>query len=456
MKLDARSRFRFRLQSSTFVLLVLLIVGLLAWLSTRYSYQADWTANNRHTLSEASQKILAQMQEPVRMTAYATQDTELRGMIRALAERYQRHKADFSLEFVDPNQVPGEARERGIRADGESIVEYRGRSEHLTDLSETSLSQALQRLLRSREHWIVFLSGHGERDPLGQANHDYGNWGRYLEERGFSINHLNFADVAQVPDNTSVLVLAGPRLDLLPGEIELLNHYLDQGGNLLWLLDPGPWHGLEPLAGKLGISPVPGQPVDPLSSSRLLGVNKAHLMLLVSEYAPHPITENFLHRTLFPEAKALHAEPPGTWIAHTLFASHAKAWSETGPLDRPTLEFDPDTEADGPLDLAFALTRPMQSMDGEEREQRVVVVGDGDFLANSYLENGGNLDLGMRMLDWLAGDDDLMDIPARIGSDLKLDLSPAASTFIGLTFLIVLPLGLLGSGLLIWWQRRKQ
>ncbi len=86
----------------------------------------------------------------------------------------------------------------------------------------------------------------------------------------------------------------------------------------------------------------------------------------------------------------------------------------------------------------------------------MVVVGDGDFLSNAYLGNGGNLNLGMNIFNWLAHDDSFIAIPAKTAPDTSLNLSKIATGSIGLGFLIVLPLLLLGSGLVIWLKRRKR
>jgi ABC-type uncharacterized transport system involved in gliding motility auxiliary subunit len=85
----------------------------------------------------------------------------------------------------------------------------------------------------------------------------------------------------------------------------------------------------------------------------------------------------------------------------------------------------------------------------------VVVAGSGHFLANEYLGNGGNLDLGINMLNWLAGDDRLITIQPRARKDLNLELSRLALIAISFGFLIVLPLAFLVTGGAIWWRRRK-
>jgi len=88
-------------------------------------------------------------------------------------------------------------------------------------------------------------------------------------------------------------------------------------------------------------------------------------------------------------------------------------------------------------------------------EQRIVVVGDGDFLSNSYIGNVGNLDMGLRMINWLIHDDRFIDIPAKIATDKSLQLSQISVAVIGFGFLVVIPLLLMGTGFYIW-RKRKQ
>ena len=86
----------------------------------------------------------------------------------------------------------------------------------------------------------------------------------------------------------------------------------------------------------------------------------------------------------------------------------------------------------------------------------MVVLGDGDFLSNAFLGNGGNLDLGLNLINWLSSDDELIAIPARTSPDTQLVLSEVAVATIGLAFLAVLPLGLAAAGFVIWYRRRRR
>lgn len=466
MKITSSSRLHIRIQNVLFTMLFLSMVGLCGWIATRYNVPMDWTASGRNTLSEASKQLLDSLQARVHVTVFAREEELLRRHISQLLGRYRRHKPGLEFEFVNPDTVPDRVRELGISVDGEMLIEYEGRSEHLKTVSEQTLTNALQRVARAGDRWLAYLTGHGERRLLGEANHDLGDWGKQLEARGFNIQALNLAQTGTVPDNTTVLVIAGPKVDLLPGEIELINGYVDDGGNLLWLHDPGQANDLESLAELLGVEFVSGTIIDP--TTQLYGIDNPSF-ILVTNYAHHAVTRAFDLLTLFPQAAGIRtADPIGSWTKASLLTTGNQGWSETGKL-QGTVQFDEDADVKGAFDIAIALTRSIEhqgeyptftpgtgeSDDAAPRQQRIVVVGDGDFLSNSYLGNGGNLDLGSNMINWLSADDSLIAIPSKTAPDLGLSLSQTSIAIIGLGSLLGLPVLLLATGFTIWIRRRR-
>lgn len=466
MKINRRLHRRLRLQNVVFVLLFVTLVALLGWISQRYQAEFDWTAAQRNSLSEASLRLLEQMPDPIAFTAFVTPESELRPAIENLVGRYARAREDITLEFANIDAEPERVREMDITMDGELVIAYQGRSEKLQNLNESSITNALQRLARQGERWVVFLQGHGERDPYGEGNHDLGVLGRELSRRGLIVQTLNLALSPQIPHNTTVLVVADPRSTLLAGEVGILVDYLDRGGNLVWLTEPGATDGLEPLAEALGILRLPGVVVDP--TGRLLGLGDPELAL-VAEYPFHPITRNLATVTLFPRAVALEAPRENGWRAHPILETLTQSWTETGPLEGELRYDDDSDERPGPLTIGLALTRerpggdgggeaPGQAPPGEEPgpgEQRVVVIGDGDFLANRYVGNGGNLDLGLNTINWLAHDDSLIAINPKPAPDIRLELSETEMMVLAVGFLLLLPGLLLGAGLLVWLRRRR-
>lgn len=466
MKASKKHQRSLRVQGATFALLFLAVIGLIAWLSTRYHWQVDWTASGRHSLTPASVALLEKLPDPVQITAFA-RPGELQSTRREIGDlvgRYRQHKKDITLSFVDPDMAPDRVRSENIGMDGELVVSYQGRKQHVQQLSEQAITNALNTLARAHQRRIVFLQGHGERSPTGGANHDLKAFADQLRNKGLLIARHAPADDPQLPADVAVLVIASPQTDLFPGEVRQIQDYLERGGNLLWLAEPEGRAQLEPLAAQLGLGFHPGVVVDP--STQLLGIGNA-AFALVPSYPEHAVTHDLASVTLFPFAAALdlHALDE-RWTATPILQTVARAWSETGRLDR-AIQYDAGSDIAGPLTLGLALSRPQpkaadDAQKGEAAakrppgEQRVAVIGDGDFLSNAYLGNGANLELGERLINWLAHDDALIDIPPRAATDTHLSMTRLTSTLFGLGFLLFIPGALAGLGLLIWWRRRRR
>src|SRR4030095_12106651 len=103
-----------------------------------------------------------------------------------------------------------------IRTPNELTVEYRNRIEHIAigEFNEQSFSAALFRLMRGSASLVLALEGHGERKLDGIANHDLGEFGRQLQQKGLKINSVNLGVAQDVPSNAAMLVIASPQTDV--------------------------------------------------------------------------------------------------------------------------------------------------------------------------------------------------------------------------------------------------
>lgn len=434
------------LRRSLFYIALLAACVALYQLAARFPLQRDFTQNELNSLEAGSVHILAQLDQPLDITVYATGQDARQGDVRKLVgdfiALYQRYKPDIRLTFVDPLQEPEAVRKSGIRGNGEMVVEYAGRSEHLTTLNEQTLTSALMRLARHREQWVMYLTGHGERKLDGDANHDLGEFGRKLTQNGYRIAPLNLTVAPEVPDNISLLVITQPQLKLLKGESAKLLRFVERGGNLLWLLDAEPLRGLEVLAELLHLNPLPGIIIDPAAQQ----LNAPKDWTLGAGYPPHPVTRDFDLITAFPYATALIVDDSKEWTHHTLVEGATNGWVS----QRRDLHFDATQDVPGPFSLAVALQRG-----GAEREQRIVVVGSGAFLSNAYSGNGGNLDLGLNMVNWLAGDEQFITLAPHTAKDSTLTFSKWQLAAFTYGLLLALPLLMLAIGGWLWWRRHR-
>jgi len=438
------------LRNLLFVSLLLVAALSLGYLAERHHLQRDITLNASNSLEQASVEALNQIEGPVNITVYATeQDAKLgdiRKLIREFVSLYQREKPDLKLLFINPEKEPEKTRAAGIQLNGEMVVEYGGRNEHLTQINEQTLTSTLLRLAHTRDQTVMYLDGHGERKLDGIANQDLGGvFGAKLKQNGFKISSLNLAIAQDVPRNTSLLVITQPQTDMLPGEVDKLLRYVDSGGNLLWLLDTEPLHGLERLAEKLDIVLPPGIVIDPAASE----MNAPATWSLGTTYPPHAITSGFNLITAFPSARPVEWNEAPEWQHHVLIEVAPRGWvSSNTPTDKP--KFDKQRDTPGPVGIALAMQRSI-----EDSEQRIVIVGNGAFLSNSFAGNGGNVDLGVNMVNWLSGEEHLITLQPRAAKDSNIVLSKTQLSVISIGFLLALPLGLAGFGGYIWWKRRR-
>ena len=165
------------------------------------------------------------------------------------------------------------------------------------------------------------------------------------------------------------------------------------------------------------------------------------------------------------------------WDAETLLETLPRTWAETEDYS-DDLTMDPEQDIAGPLVIGISLTRNQfkkadDSLASDEtansenlpddvaneeldKQQRVVVIGDSDFVSDNYIGQSGNMDFAMNVINWLTREDNFIVIPNKTNGFQYFELSKTMQIIIGFGFLLVIPLGLLLTGLIIWMRRRKR
>ena len=460
MKVNPKLRLQILIQNSFFVVLFIALIFLLGFVANQYKFAKDITQANRNTLTTGSINVLKQMQGPITLTVFASEDdvnngdTFRQGIINFMA-RYQRTKPDINVKFISPIKEPKLAQENGIKEDGEVVVEYQKRSEHIKPpFAEQEMTNLFMRLSRTSQRAVMYLDGHGERNLIGLKNNDVGEFGKQLESKGLKFANLNLTIESEVPLNGSMLVIASPQKTISPIEAKKIKKFLESGGNLLWLLDDNNFRGLDEIAAYLGLSVSSGQVIDPADRSEGSNENIAY----ASSYGEHAITKNFMLGTRFSNAHEVNAK--GTldngWEVSKLIEVSPNGWLESSQVmtnQKPT--FDKSKDKAGPINIAVALQRVYG-----KKGQRVVVVGNGNFLSNTFIINGGNLDLGINMINWLSGDDNLISIQPMPLKDVNVTIPDNKISFIIAwtifhSFQYFIPIGFFVVGILFWFKRRK-
>ena len=433
--------------------MLILLIGVSAWLTQKYHFVFDWSRDSRNTLSETSRKILLQANEPLSITILANKAASERRTLRNIVDKYKRFKSDIEIVFLDTDEQLTQAKELHLNNHGQLRLEYQDRFEIVDQISEQEITNALQRLTLDSKPWVVFLSGHGERDLFNEDNQGYSTLMKTLKSSGVQTQDINLLETTSIPNNISVLVIAAPSSDLLEGEQNLILDYVERGGNLLWLHEPNSEGRLQSLARLLGVTWVDGTIIDANQQLRsILGIQHPAIVPVV-EYRTHPITNSLSKQTLYPFAVGLTFNSASDWHVQPLFYSLARAWSETQPLSTDDAVFNTDDgDTAGPLLMAAALTRKT----ADAARQRIVIIGDSDFMANSYIGHGENLALSMSVFQWLVHEDKRLTLLPYRAPDSSIEFSNVAIASLASSYLLIVPLGVLLTGIIIGIRRRKK
>ena len=469
---------RYGTLASASVLIVLAIVVLVNMTSQRYNKRWDLTANKQYSLSDQSVKLLQSLKAPVKFIVFDKEDSFDR--YRTRLSEYAYNSRQVQIDYVDPDKTPVKAREYKIEAYGTMVVEYMGRTERVTNNAEQDLTNALIKVMNPQAKKVYFLSGHGEKDPAKSDRDGYSTIADSLKRDNYQFDKLVLAQTNEIPKDATVLIVAGPRTDLLEQEVPLINEYLtSRTGKLLVLMDP-PDDFKQPqqmprLAGLLkewGINATQSVVVDVSGRTSVATVPVA-----APPYPTHAITNDFGLVTMFPMVRAMLPETaPQKRSGQSFLQTAARSWAETDFKELATGEgtaIKAETDKGdiaGPVSIGVATEvassaeppKPLGDVGKTDKpdenapkpETRVAAIGDSDFAANNYLGIEGNRDLFMNTVNWLAQQESLISIRPREASDRRLTLTANITSAIFLLSIFVIPAAVLSAGVFTWWRRR--
>jgi ABC-type uncharacterized transport system involved in gliding motility auxiliary subunit len=473
---EARRAGKYGTSAIAATLLSIAILGMLAFLSTRYHKRFDWSEQQVHSLSSQSLGLLQGLDQDVEVTAfYAALDA---GPVRDLLERYAYASPRFQVTYADPNERPDLLERAGISAQdlGEGLVHVTlgGESVQLREVTEEKLTNALVKLVRGGEKTVYFLEGHNERAVDGEAGGTEDAFGRAadaLRNENYRVEKLLLASRGEVPEDADVVIAAGPTRPLLEAERAALRRYVDRGGAFFVLLDPRAKTDLVDDVRAWGIDVGDDVVVD-----RALALFGQATSPFADRYdANHEITREMREPALFHMVRSVRNANGGPFT-DLVFTGEA-SWAERD-LERffgsGEAELD-DADLKGPVPVAVAGILPKAAApetpppaEGEAEAEpaetpaaagggaRVAVFGDVDFAANELIEAYRNRDLFVNTVNWLMGDVEAISIRPAVSRASRFQLSQEQFLQIRTLSIFVLPQLLAVLGVIVWWTRRSR
>ena len=465
---------RFGSLAAASVVVVLAILIGINYLAARRNKRWDLTAAKQFTLSDQTKKVIDGLERPVAIKVFDR--AEGFGRFRDRLEEYRSASDKLTVDYIDVDRQPRVANQYNIQSLGTIVLEYDGRVERVTSDGEQEITNGLIKVIQGTQHKVYFVQGHGEKSPDGTDRDGYSVINQSLGSDNFATDKLVLAQ-REVPEDATVVVIAGPTVDFLQPEIDRLKAYLNRGGKVLLMLDPPAKAGapdvtqLLGLAKEWGIDVGNNVVVDASGIGQVLGTGPE--VPVAAKYNTHPITDRFNLLTAYAFARSVIANSAGAnnRFAQNLVETSEQSWAETdlkGLLSASPITRDTDKgDLAGPVSLAAAVSAsadnagagdkdPAASKDPDTKkpETRLAVFGDSDFASNRWLGISGNRDLFLNTINWLAQQENLIAIRAKDPEDRRITLTADQERRIMWLTIFIIPGLILLAGVHTWWRRR--
>jgi ABC-type uncharacterized transport system involved in gliding motility auxiliary subunit len=443
-------------------------IGLSHHLANKSNVRWDVTQDKQHTLSNNTTEYVSTLTNEVQLTAFHV------GMpptyLLDLFNEYERvSDGVIKTEIVDPIEQIAYAAKFGnaINADERKVIVQSGENRKDVDftqsvLSEDKLTNAIASVSRA-PRTVYFLTGHGEYSSSNVEFSGLSKFKQLLSDNNITSKTLMLGVSQSIPIDCDVLIIAGPKTQLSQNEETIINDYLTNGGDALFLIE----HTLVTTPDK------------PLSAEQLQKNPSLNTILnqwgldvqsdIVVDLTNHigddvgsPATKNYqrhkaltegLDYTFYVRPRSIRILPQRrASIKHAVIASTAStenSWAETNrALD---IQFDPSTDTAGPVAFSYVVieqkNKALQSH--KSSDTRIIVFTDADFLSNVFIEQYSNAQMGLNLVNWLAELDYKIFLSVKETKVERLDLTSKQKRQV-IVILFLLPFFLVIAGLVVW------
>ena len=516
--------------STNTVIMVIAFLGIAAvvnFLGFENTARVDVTATKQFSLAPRTVDLLKDLNEDIEVRAFfvppRSADEELlldfiKGQTDDMLREFDVRNGKFSYEFVDPILDPLIAREYGVSSYPALVFESKESAKRHQVIPSPTLETdpatglptpamaleqkfvtALLIITGQEQKRVYFLTGHDERN-INDVEANSEGYGRAIDGiigENYAVSAISLLVEGKAilqsdreESRVNMMVVSAPKTDLLEGEAEILDDYLKNGGNMLFLLEPDTPTGFRNFLARWGIVVGDGHVIDQRQS---LGDNNEITFLRSGQYIsqipfPDPFgIQSFLgigelsigiDTTYYPGLTPLDAaegvlfhptiseqgdeeDDRRTSVVGTALAMTS---GDSFLIKDPTRNDPQEGDAKGSFfgsffpALALKANGPLDEELADPTEDTVlasiVAFGDSDFASNRYFFDANNSDFFLNSINWLVGDIDLASIRPKVNPRRDLALTDDRKDFMRFSGWLLLPMLMVVLGGFVWWRRR--
>lgn len=386
-------RHWFALGINFFLLFILFII--LLTISHYFDLSFDFTPNQKKTLPPAARDLLSSIDQDLHITVFYKKGNkhEYQNILNLISVE-SKH---ISYKVLNLDSNPGIAQLNSISQYGQAVIQAGNRNYVVSMSNPDKLLNEIAKITHpEKNQYIYFTTGHGEMS-LDQKCKELRDDMNLL---GINTRKINLGVQNNIPDNASLLVIAGPRRDFLPSELKAIYKYIEQGGKIIFMLEPFTQiRRLSSILRDYNISFHNGIIVDE--------TNKLHNYDIYTPFIPSfargPITKQLTMPAIFPTAAyfKIYQKQGAHVFTQYLAQSSEKSFSiadQSQISDQKSLSKQ-SASHNGPFIVSVLAVNKAQHAD--EKHSEIICFGDVDFITDQFIDLYSNKPLFINSVKWL-------------------------------------------------------
>ena len=306
---------------------------------------------------------------------------------------------------------------------------------------EGAITSAIDYVISDELPQLYILEGHGEQE-LSET------FATQIEKENIETTTFSLLTEKEVPEEADCVLIYGPTSDISTEERDLLADYVENGGKMMVLAGPtedGTLTNLYSLLEDYGVEAQDGIAVELDQDYYAFG----YPYILLPEIADTEITSSLLdggYYAIMPIAQGMTVSDDSS--VTELLTTSDSAFSKAAGYELTTYEKE-DGDVDGPFALAVSIDC--------ENDGQIVWFSSSYLLDDTYnsYSSGANMDLGMKALSSMMGENEAIAISSKSLSYNYLTISDSTASFLQIVMIGVCPLVYLGIGVVVILKRRK-
>lgn len=466
--------------TAIFLVAAVLVNVLGVLITERLGLRWDITDNRLYTISDTTVDLLGTLPEEISITVlateYAYQNSATYRPIREVLTRYaQLSGGKLTVRYVDPYANPDVVKkysEISTPSEADIIIESSKRYKTVSpsDLydiridyskntqqqglqAEQKFSSAIMYCLAEKLPKAIRTSGHDE-DDLSSLN-------SLLATANYSLDRLNLA-INELPDDCALLIITNPKSDFTDLEIERLEKYLDDSGSVIVFYDNSIGKHLTKF--ELFMEDWGVAPQDTLVCDSEWAYTSPVAVIPALDQS-HTITTSIKRSTgdyvVAPYSRAwstiwgASGTVKGFRRATSLFTTTATSYGKSTASGQNISTY---TKQDGDLSGPFYIGVLSEQNNPNTKSKGNILFLSTGMASDTVLDNDMFLNrrLMISAINFMNEDSDAIIVEARYTQSTSLSITKADANFIMWSLCVVIPVGVLVAGGVVWFRRKNR